>query len=171
MRHYHAAEAIAPLRCWSSTANTVVPDISLPAADVRLDNLIILVIDDQQDSREMVAALLERRGAEVLQSNCGEAALTVLQQRPVHLLIADIAMPRMDGYDLMRRIRSAGDQTPAIAVTAFARSDDRRHALECGYTAYLAKPIDGAELARTARELVDAPHRGVSQPPALTDAV
>jgi CheY-like chemotaxis protein len=66
-------------------------------------------------------------------------------------------MPNVDGYELMRRLRAAGDQTPAIAVTAFARSDDRRSALDCGYTAFLSKPIDGTQLARTVREVVQAP--------------
>jgi CheY-like chemotaxis protein len=74
-------------------------------------------------------------------------------------MIADIAMPRVDGYELMRRIRATGSQLPAIAVTAFARLDDQRHALDCGYTGYLAKPVDAASLARTVRDLVPAARR------------
>jgi PAS domain S-box-containing protein len=141
----------------STAAASLAPAKPQPTADVRLDDLLVLVIDDEQDSREMLAVLLEERGARVLQTDCGEAALKVLQEHSVHLLIADIAMPRMDGYELMRCIRSTGDRTPAIAVTAFARSDDRQHALECGYTDYVAKPIDGRQLARRVRDLVPAP--------------
>jgi CheY-like chemotaxis protein len=127
------------------------------ALDIRLDDTTVLVVDDQQDSREMLATVLEQRGARPIQCESAESALEILRQQPVHLLIADIAMPQVDGYELMRRLRAAGDETPAIAVTAFARSDDRRCALECGYTAYLSKPIDGMQLARTVRELVAAP--------------
>jgi CheY-like chemotaxis protein len=72
----------------------------------------------------------------------------------VQLVIADIAMPRIDGYELLQQLRASGNQVPAIAVTAFARSEDRRKALECGYTAYVAKPVDGPELVRTIRELL-----------------
>jgi CheY-like chemotaxis protein len=72
------------------------------------------------------------------------------------LVLLDIAMPRMDGYELIRRIRAAGHTVPAIAVTAFAAPNDRDHALESGYTAYVAKPIDGRELGRAVREIIPA---------------
>jgi CheY-like chemotaxis protein len=120
---------------------------------VRLDDLAILVVDDQRDSREMIAALLEQRGATVLQSDSAESALKVLQTQPVRVIVADIAMPDIDGYELIRRIRAGGNRVPAVAVTAFARSDDRHAALQCGYTAYLAKPIDGKQLGRTVLDL------------------
>jgi CheY-like chemotaxis protein len=82
--------------------------------------------------------------------------LSVLESQVFHLVIADIAMPGIDGYELMRRIREAGHQTPAIAVTAFARPDDRSSTLEAGYTAYLTKPIDARQLARMVRNVVPA---------------
>ena len=104
----------------------------------------------------MLATLLEQRGARSMQSESAESALQILQLQRVNLLIADIAMPNVDGYELMRRLRAAGNETPAIAVTAFARSDDRRSALDCGYTAYLSKPIDGRQLAKMVREVVSA---------------
>jgi PAS domain S-box-containing protein len=131
-----------------------VPETASSISEVRLDDLTILVVDDQSDSREMVAALLEQRGARIVQSASAESALNVLREQPVDLLIADIAMPKMDGCELMRRLRAEGNRVPAIAVTAFARSEDRRNALEYGYTAYLAKPIHGAQLAKTIREVV-----------------
>jgi PAS domain S-box-containing protein len=140
----------------AATAYDVPPDSASPAADVRLDDVTVLVVDDQPDSREMLATLLEQRGARSMQSESAESALQILQLQRVDLLIADIAMPDVDGYELMRRLRATGDETPAIAVTAFARSDDRRTALDCGYTAYLAKPIDGRQLAKTVREVVVA---------------
>ena len=139
-----------------TTAYDVPPDSALSATDVRLDDVTVLVVDDQPDSREMLATLLEQRGAHSMQSESAESALQVLQLQRVDLLIADIAMPNVDGYELMRRLRAVGNETPAIAVTAFARPDDRRSALDCGYTAYLSKPIDGRQLAKMVREVVSA---------------
>jgi PAS domain S-box-containing protein len=128
-------------------------DVPSVGEAVRLDDLAILVVDDQRDSREMIAALLEQRGAAVLQSDSAEAALDTLQRQSVRVIVADIAMPRIDGHELMRRLRAAGSRIPAVAVTAFARSDDRHAALESGFTAFLAKPIDERQLARTVRDL------------------
>jgi PAS domain S-box-containing protein len=139
-----------------TTAGDVPGNAASLATAVRLDGVNVLVVDDQRDSREMLATLLEQHGACSMESQSAESAIQILQLRRVDLLIADIAMPNVDGYELMRRLRAAGDETPAIAVTAFARSDDRRSALDCGYTAYLSKPIDGRELAKTVREVVSA---------------
>lgn len=125
-----------------------------PESDVRLDDARILVVDDQQDSREMLVAVLEQRGATVAQCESAEAALNHLAADRVQVLIADIAMPNVDGYEMIRRLRASGDTTPAVAVTAFARRDDRQRALASGYTAYCPKPIDAGLLARTVRELV-----------------
>ena len=120
----------------------------------RLDDLTILVVDDQSDSREMLASLLEQRGARIVRSASAESALNALRDQALHLLVAAITMPRFDGYELMRRIRAAGNQMPGIAVAADARFEDRRNAFECGYTAYLAKPIDGARLTRIVRGVI-----------------
>jgi CheY-like chemotaxis protein/anti-sigma regulatory factor (Ser/Thr protein kinase) len=133
-----------------------VPEAAAIPADVRFETLMFLVVDDQPDAREMLAALLQHRGARVITTESAQSALNVLDQQPVDLVIADIAMPGVDGYEFMRRVRATGCRTPAIAVTAFARPDDRRTALECGYTGYLAKPIDGPLLARTIRKIVPA---------------
>jgi PAS domain S-box-containing protein len=144
----------------SALGAEVVSDIVAPAlADARLDDIHVLVVDDQQDSREMLAMLLEQRGARVAQRDSADAALRFLTSTPVDLLIADIAMPRVNGYELMRRLRAGGSRTPAIAVTAFARAADRRDALECGYATYLAKPVDAVVLARAVRDLVLDPAR------------
>jgi PAS domain S-box-containing protein len=124
---------------------------------IRLDDLSILVVDDQRDSRETIAALLEQRGATVLQTDSAESALKALQTERVCVIVADIAMPRIDGHELMRRVRADGNGVPAVAVTAFARSDDRHAALQSGFTAYLAKPIDENQLARIVRDLGGVP--------------
>ena len=146
------------IRLPAASAATFAPFAmtSAAAADVRLDGVAILVVDDQRDSREVVARLLEQRGARVSQCDAAERALDLLTTQSIQLLIADIAMPNVDGYELIRRLRMSGNETPAIAVTAFAHPDDRQQALASGYTAYCAKPIDGAQLTRMVRDLVSA---------------
>jgi CheY-like chemotaxis protein/nitrogen-specific signal transduction histidine kinase len=141
----------------ATTTARALADRPAVANEIRLDGLGLLVVDDQRDSREMIAALLEQQGAIVTQRDSAERALTFLAERSVHLLIADIAMPNVDGYEFLQRLRAAGNRTPAIAVTAFARPEDRRHAIQAGYSGYLAKPIDAGQLARTVREVVAAP--------------
>jgi PAS domain S-box-containing protein len=130
------------------------PMPTMAEAEIRLDDARILVVDDQQDSREMLVAVLEHHGATVAQCESAEAALSHLAADRVQVLIADIAMPNVDGYEMIRRLRASGDTTPAVAVTAFARLADRHRALASGYTAYCPKPIDASVLARTIRELV-----------------
>ncbi|HET7697048.1 MAG TPA: ATP-binding protein [Vicinamibacterales bacterium] len=125
-------------------------------ANVSLGDLKVLVVDDQLDSREMLGALLESRGARVIQCDSAAAALNQLPSQAIDLVIADIAMPGVDGYELLQRVRKQGHTMPAIAVTAFARPDDRDRALAAGFTAYCAKPIDAAQLIATVRGLVAA---------------
>jgi PAS domain S-box-containing protein len=122
--------------------------------DIRLDGVSVLVIDDEPDSREMLAALLQRRGARVAQGADAESALSLLRERPFDVLVADIAMPDVDGYELIRRVRAMGSAVPAVAVTAFARPDDRQRAIASGYSQYCAKPIDGLQVARTLRDVL-----------------
>jgi signal transduction histidine kinase/CheY-like chemotaxis protein len=141
-----------PAMAAGGTETTV--EAERPAHHLRFDDAVILVVDDQQDSREMLAVMLQHRGATVLQSDSAEAALRLLATRQVDLVIADIAMPGVDGYELMRRLREAGVRTPAIAVTAYARPEDFRQALECGYISYLPKPVDAARLAEEVHDIV-----------------
>jgi CheY-like chemotaxis protein len=118
-----------------------------------LADLSIVVVDDEADSRELVTAVLEQRGARVRSCDSAAAALAALYQASADALIADIAMPEVDGYQLIRQIRSAGLSIPAIAVTAFARPDDRQRALGAGYSGYYPKPIEAAALVHAVRAL------------------
>ena len=118
-----------------------------------LADLSIVVVDDEADSRELVTAVLEQRGARVRSCDSAAAALAALYQASADALIADIAMPEVDGYQLIRQIRSAGLSIPAIAVTAFARPDDRQRALGAGYSGYYPKPIEAAALVHAIRAL------------------
>ena len=116
----------------------------------RLDGLSVLVVDDEYDARRLMKRFLELRGATVTTAASTEEALEILTHTPPDVLLSDIGMPDQDGYELIRRVRSLpqdeGGQTPAAAVTAFARSDDRAKALLSGFQMHLAKPVDPVEL-------------------------
>jgi signal transduction histidine kinase/ActR/RegA family two-component response regulator len=114
-----------------------------------LRGLSILVVDDDEESRHVVAAHLESCDAKVLTAGSAREAMALLQQNSVHVLLADIAMPGEDGYSLIRRLRlldGAVASVPAAALTAFAREEDRQEALEAGYQLHLSKPIDAGSL-------------------------
>lgn len=123
-----------------------------PAFDLRLDGSTVLVVDDQRDSRELLGTLLEQCGARVLQCDSAGAALDALQASAVHLVVADIAMPDIDGYELIQCIRNSRNPVPALAVSAYARPQDRGLALTLGYNGYCAKPIETPLFLKTVRE-------------------
>jgi PAS domain S-box-containing protein len=126
----------------------------LHATELRLDGRVVLVVDDQQDSRELLGAMLEARGARVVQCPSADSVEAHLESSGVHVLIADIAMPDVDGYELIRRVRARGHRIPAIAVTAFARPEDRQRALVHGFDAYCTKPVHARTLLQTVRSFV-----------------
>jgi PAS domain S-box-containing protein len=118
-----------------------------------LAGLRILVVEDEEDTRELLDRLLRGYGADILLARSAEEALSQLSDGPVDLVVSDIGLPDIDGYDLMQRIRqfpaNDGGTTPAIALTAYARTEDRTRAFRAGYQAHLAKPIEPAELVAT----------------------
>jgi CheY-like chemotaxis protein/two-component sensor histidine kinase len=120
--------------------------ISLAAARV-------LVVEDEPDTREFVKRLLETNGAVVVAAGTASEALSLFQSARPDILISDIGLPEVDGYDLMRQIRrhdvTDGGGIPAIALTAYARSEDRTRALRAGYQAHVAKPVEANELLAT----------------------
>ena len=123
----------------------------------RLDGVRALVVDDEADALELVKRVLENQGALVTSVRSGDDALRLLESSAPDVLISDIGMPGMDGYQFMRRMRAAEPRErrmPALALTAFARPDDRKHAILAGYQAHLAKPFDMAELAIVVAGLV-----------------
>ncbi len=123
----------------------------------RLEGVNVCVIDDEHDSRELLRRVLEERGARVARFDSAEQALAWLERTKPSLIISDIGMPSMDGYQFMKAVRSKEsprDQTPALALTAFARSEDRKKALLAGYHAHLAKPFDVGELVLLVTRLV-----------------
>jgi len=119
-----------------------------------LNGLRVLVVDDEQDTRELVAAVLTTCGAEVVSVGSATEALDQMEQQRFDLLISDIGMPGMNGYDLISRIRQLGEEhggrTPAMALTAYAGIDDRKRALAAGYEMHIPKPFVAAELISAA---------------------
>lgn len=128
-----------------------------------LTNLVVLIVDDDDDCRDLLATLLETRRARVICASSAQEGLAKLQDGLPHVVISDIAMPGEDGYSFMRQLRrlpaERGGAVPAIALTAFSQQRDREQALAAGFTRHLPKPVDltelCAELDRLARK--DAP--------------
>jgi signal transduction histidine kinase/ActR/RegA family two-component response regulator len=124
---------------------------STPTATAgRLDDLRVLVVDDEAEARELFASILESAGARVITAASAAEALTLLGGNPQDVLLSDIEMPGQDGYDLVRDaldlVRRRGDSLATIAVTAYARSEDKARALAAGYLWHLAKPVEPTEL-------------------------
>jgi PAS domain S-box-containing protein len=122
------------------------PSIAVP----RLDGLRILVVDDDRDALALIREILEATGATVTTADSGVEALDKLKRNSADVLVADLGMPGMTGFDLIARIRQSKDphirELPAAALTAFARSEDRTRALRAGFQTHLSKPIEPAEL-------------------------
>jgi signal transduction histidine kinase/ActR/RegA family two-component response regulator len=121
----------------------------------------ILVVDDEPDAQELLKRVLEDHGAQVVTASSGTEALDVIStRRPLDAVVSDIGMPGMDGYELMRRVRAEtpAKDVPAVALTAYARPEDRARALCAGYQAHLAKPVEPAEMLAKVAELIRAPH-------------
>ena len=119
-------------------------------AIVRLDGLRVLVVDDDRDALGLTETILIRAGADVRTRHSAAAALELLRQWGPNVLVSDIEMPGEDGYSLIRKIRAgvAGDgaHTPAIALTAYGRSQDRLRSLAAGFNMHVPKPVDPGEL-------------------------
>jgi PAS domain S-box-containing protein len=122
-----------------------------------LHSLRILVVEDDADTADLLERFLHGAGGEVTVVHSASAALEAMERSVPDVLVSDIGMAGMDGYELIRRIRrlelNRGGTTPAIAVTAFARMEDRMRALRAGYQAHLTKPVEAAELVATVRTL------------------
>jgi len=116
-----------------------------------LSGLRVLVVDDEFDARSLLTTMLERCGAQVIAVGSAREGVESVESWKPDVLIADIGMPVEDGYGLIKKIRALpkerGGQTPALALTAYARTEDRVRALSEGYQVHLAKPVDRFELA------------------------
>jgi len=129
------------------------PDAISKAPDLgreSLSGLKVLVVDDEPDARDLLRRLLERRQATVITAGSAIDGLQLLEQEKPDVLVSDIGMPLVDGYEFITQVRSLGanrgGDLPAVALTAFARAEDRARALHAGYTVHMAKPVEPANL-------------------------
>jgi len=142
----------------ASAASLAGQPASADAALPSLDGVRVLAVDDQEDARALLQAVLRGAGAEVdLAASADEARQRISARRPA-IVISDIGMPGEDGYALIRDIREADGlglrhRLPCIAVTAYAREDDRLRALAAGYDRHITKPLDPAVLLRAVADL------------------
>jgi PAS domain S-box-containing protein len=131
-----------PLSC--NVASPALDDSqTLRALD--FSGVVALVVEDDPDARELTKRILTDVGASVVEASSAEEALGCIASSKIHILISDIGMARQDGYQLVRRLRAAGydaDSLPAIALTAFARMEDRAEALAAGFQDHMVKPLD-----------------------------
>ncbi|MGB2714782.1 MAG: ATP-binding protein, partial [Vicinamibacterales bacterium] len=117
----------------------------------------VLAVDDEPDSLRLLTEILEAAGARVTTARSGAAALEMIQDSQPDVLIADLGMPLMDGFELIQRLRQSPDkdvrETPAAALTAYGRTEDRARTLQAGFEMHLAKPVDPVELASAIKAL------------------
>ncbi|BAU10693.1 putative PAS/PAC sensor protein [Leptolyngbya sp. NIES-3755] len=132
---------------------TIEPDCSAPTPvhSLDLEGIRILVVDDEPDSRDFVAYVLESAGAQIQCAGSAIEAIKILAQNQSDLLVSDIGMPGMDGYQLMKSLEH---KIPAIALTAYAGEIDQKRAIESGFLQHLAKPADPDQLVAIVASLV-----------------
>jgi CheY-like chemotaxis protein len=144
----HRGDSDAP-RTHPKTPQQVAGDFK--HSDLR--GIKVLLVDDEVDARELVKHVLTQCDAHVFTANNADQALDIVENERPHVLISDIGMPVVDGYELLKRVRDLGSakggSLPAIALTAFARSEDRTRALRAGFLVHVSKPVEAAELVAT----------------------
>jgi PAS domain S-box-containing protein len=129
----------------------------LPSTPLPLHGLQVLIVDDEPDVRELLKAVIEESGAEVIAAASVQEALQVLEQLQPDVLVSDIAMPFEDGYTLIRRVRDletqGGEILPAVALTAYLREEDCEQAIASGFQRHMSKPVDTTQLVTAVAEL------------------
>jgi CheY-like chemotaxis protein len=138
--------------------------------NARLEGLRVLAVEDQAEMLESLRQMLEEQGARVTTATSGVEALETLRKHPddFDAMVSDIGMPTMDGYELIRRVRNelglGTDRLLAVALTAYARDEDRARALQFGFQAHLSKPYQVGQLAAIVNQLLAAQRvRGESE--------
>jgi CheY-like chemotaxis protein len=133
--------------------------LSSPGLRNQLHGRRLLIVDDHSDELELFSVVLQAEGAEVSTANSASAALESLMNNPPDALVSDIAMPEQDGYELLRLVRELpserGGAIPAIAVTAYARIEDRERALASGFQAFVTKPVEPKKLVEAVASVVE----------------
>ncbi|MBN9681042.1 MULTISPECIES: hybrid sensor histidine kinase/response regulator [unclassified Corallococcus] len=131
----------------------------IPSPPPELRGVCVLVVDDEEDARELLRTLLEDSGAHVVTAGSAMEGLQVLQAEHPDVLVSDIGMPGIDGYGFIERVRALsaakGGHTPAVAITAYARSEDRTRVLRAGFQSHVPKPVEPGELLAVIASLAD----------------
>ncbi len=142
----------------------IEPMTELPAMPDSLEGVYILVVDDDENAREVMTYLLEMYGARVVATDSAAAAIAALTQTALtnakpNIILSDIGMPKVDGYTLMRQIRSLppeqGRDIPAIALTAYASEVDHRKSAAAGFQKHIAKPVEIEKLIEAIAHLLN----------------
>jgi len=114
-----------------------------------LSGAVVLIVDDEPDGRTLLARLLSETGAKVFTATNAEEGMQALKAQPVNVLVSDVGMPGVDGFEFMRRVRARqheSNRVPAIALTAYARAEDRDRSLAAGFQRHIAKPYSISDL-------------------------
>jgi CheY-like chemotaxis protein len=143
-RNVYARERLHPKTSPAGASEFKVMDLS---------GVKVLVVDDEVDARDLMRRVLGYCDAQVLTAASADEALTIVERERPHVLVSDIGMPHVDGFELLKRVRALGEakggKVPAIALTAFARSEDRTRALRAGFLVHVSKPVEPSELVAT----------------------
>jgi CheY-like chemotaxis protein len=126
----------------------------------RLSNIRILIVDDHADTRNLLRFFLEHCGAQPTVASNGQEALETIKTERPDLVISDLAMPHMDGYELMEKIQDLEEEIgslPSIACSAFARGEDRARTRQAGFQDHVEKPVDLDQLVTTILKVVNLP--------------
>ena len=134
--------------------------------DTLLSGMRVLIIDDDRDARELIHKMLAQQQAEIITAANAMEGLLILKSQMPDVVISDIGMPEKDGYQFIREVRRLpaihGGETPAIALSAFAHSEDRTRAIMAGYQMHLSKPVESKELIASINNLVGGKRQRVS---------
>jgi CheY-like chemotaxis protein len=140
-------QELSPLQSTSSVAETA----EALGLSFDLRGVLVLVVDDDEAARDLLTTALTQMGAVVRAAASAVEALVMLDEWQPNVLVSDIGMPVEDGYAFIRKVRERGPERggdiPAVALTAYAKSEDRLRALSAGYQMHVAKPVDPIELA------------------------
>jgi CheY-like chemotaxis protein len=154
-----AFEARLPIRVIDAPAvETPLPATEAPS----LCGVSVLLVDDDPNALDFARSTLEQCGAVVVTASTAREARDRFRREPTDVIVSDLMMPGEDGLQLIRQIRELDDdhggRTPAAALTALTRTEDRKRALSAGYQMHVAKPIDPSELVSTVERLADSRH-------------
>jgi len=128
---------------------------------VSLENMTILVVDDHEDTRNLLQTVFEQEGASVVTAKSVDEALDVFRHCPPHAVVTDIRLGASDGYGLIQKIHEINAEykgvTPVMAMTGYTSPEDEDRAKSAGFAAYFRKPFEPAEIVRTMRSILPKP--------------